>query len=55
MKQRGESAGPLDEGADRGAVEADDQITFPVPGCGSVINLIRAGTDRHVVGDESSA
>ena len=28
MKQRGESAGPLDEGADRGAVEADEQIAF---------------------------
>jgi len=26
-----------------------------MPGYGSVIGLIRAGTDRHVVGDESSA
>jgi hypothetical protein len=28
MQQRGESAGPLDDGADRGAVEADDQIAL---------------------------
>jgi hypothetical protein len=28
MQQRGESTGPLDESADRGAVEADDQITL---------------------------
>jgi hypothetical protein len=28
MEQRGESAGPLDEGTDRGAIEADDQITI---------------------------
>jgi hypothetical protein len=28
MQQRGESAGPLDDSADRGAVEADDQIAL---------------------------
>src|SRR6476469_432180 len=55
MEQRRESTGPLDDGADRGTVEADDQVALPMPGYGPVIDVIRTGTDLHLVGDKSGA
>jgi len=55
MEQPGETAGPLDDGADRGAVEANEQVALPMPRFDAVIDRIRAGTDRHIVGDESRA
>lgn len=36
MKQHREARRPLDQGADRGTVQAKDQVTLPVPGNGAI-------------------
>ena len=45
--------GALDQGADRGAVQPDDQIAFPVPGHGPVFRLGRPLADHDLGGDEA--
>jgi len=39
VQRHGEPGGPFDEGADGGAVEADDEVALPVAGYGPVVGF----------------
>ena len=51
VHQHREPRGPLDKGADRGPLEPDDQVAFPVPGDCTVLGFGGALTDQHLRGD----
>jgi hypothetical protein len=53
VKQHGEPRCALDQGADRRALQPDDQITFRVAGNGAIFSLRRPVGDRDVSGDEA--
>ena len=55
MQDHGESGGPFDEGADGGAVEADDEVALPVAGYGPVVGFGWPLTDEDLVADEALA
>ena len=48
VDQHREPGGALDEGADRRALQPDDEIAFPVPGHGTVLGFGRAFADHHL-------
>jgi hypothetical protein len=52
MQQHCETGRAFNQGADRGAVQADDQIALPVAGHGTVGHFGRALTDHHLGGDK---
>jgi hypothetical protein len=54
VQQHQEAGAALDQGADRCAVGADDQVAFPVPGNCSVVCLGGAFGDHHHVGDPAA-
>ena len=51
MDQHREPGAALDEGADGGALQSDDQIAFPVAWDRSFLDLGGPLADQHVVGD----
>jgi len=52
VQQHREPGGTLDEGADRGAAQPEDQIPFPVAGNGTVRGLLGPSVDPHLGADE---
>src|SRR5438445_1784423 len=52
VQQHREPAAALDERADRGAAEADDEVALPVPGHRAVLSLGRTLTDEDLAGHE---
>ena len=54
VQQHREPGGALDERADRGAVEPDDEVAFPVAGHGPVVGLGGPLADQDLGGDERS-
>ena len=52
MQQHREPRRALDQRADRRAPEPEDEVTFPVPGHGTVLRLGGTLTDEHLLGDE---
>ena len=55
VQQHRETSGSLDKCADSRFVEADDEITFPVPWHCPVFNLGRSLADQHFRSDELPA
>ena len=53
LQQHEKPGAAFDEGADRGAVEADDQVALPVAGNRSVLGLGRALADQDLLGHEA--
>jgi hypothetical protein len=51
VQEHGEPGRALDECADRRAVEPDDQVAFPVPRDGAVLNLLGSLADHDLVCD----
>ena len=41
----------LDQRADRGAIQTNDQITLPMSGHGAILRLYRATGDHHILAD----
>ena len=52
VQQHGEPGGPLHEGANRGAVQAHDEVVFPVPGHGAIRGLGGPLADHDLRADE---
>ena len=52
VQQHREAGGALDQGADHGPIEADDEVAFPVPGNCPILGFGGALTDPDLVGDE---
>ena len=52
MQQHGEPGGPFDEGADGGAVQADDEVTLPMAGDGPVVGFSWSLADHDGIADE---
>ena len=48
VDQHREPGGALDQRADRGALEPDEQVAFPVPGNGPVLGLGGPFADQHL-------
>lgn len=48
VDQRREPRGALDEGADRGAAQVDEQVASPVSGNNSVLDLVGALIAHHL-------
>ena len=55
VQQHREPCRALDEGADRGTTQPEDQVSFPMAGHGPVVRLGRALADEDLVGDERLA
>ena len=55
VQQHGEAAGALDQGADRRAVDADDQVALPVARDGAIGGLGGPLADHHLLADEALA
>jgi hypothetical protein len=55
VQQHREPGRPLDQRADRGPVQADDQVPFPVPGNSAIVNFGGTRTDHDLWGDEPVA
>jgi hypothetical protein len=53
VQQHREPRGPFDEGADGGAVEAEDEVALPVTWYGPVIGFGWPLTDEDLVVDEA--
>src|SRR5690606_34512400 len=53
MDQRGEPRRPLDDGADRGPVDADDEVPFVVAGDGAVLSIRGPLADEDIRGHVS--
>ena len=52
MQQHGEPGSAFDEGSDRRAVQAEDEVAFPVSGDGSVFHLGGPFADHDFGPDE---
>jgi hypothetical protein len=52
VQQYREAGRALDQRPDRRAVEAEDQVAFPVAGHGTIVRLGRPLADHHLLGDE---
>jgi transcriptional regulator with XRE-family HTH domain len=52
VQEHGEPRCTLDKYADRGAVQTEDQVSFPVSGNGAVVNLSGPFTDNDLWADE---
>jgi hypothetical protein len=55
VQQHREPGGPLDQRADGGPVQPDDQIPLPVPGHDTVLDLGGSGADHDLGCDEAVA
>ena len=51
MNERGEPCAAFDDGADRGPVDADDEVALVVTGYGAVFRLGGPLTDQDIGGD----
>ena len=55
VQQHGEAGGAFDQGADRGAVQADDEVPCPVSRNSPILDLSGPLTDQDFLGDERSS
>jgi len=55
MQQKGKSGCPFNLRADGRALEAKDQIAFPVPWNGAILNLGRTFADHDLIRDKWSS
>jgi len=55
VQQHREPGGSFDQRADRGPVQADDQVAFPVAGHRAVVSIGGSGADHHVGSDHAAA
>jgi hypothetical protein len=53
VQQQREARSPFDEGADSGALEAEDEVALPMTGHGPIVGFGGSFADENLVGDEA--